>query len=256
MNILKDFISEEELDQKIWRYMDLGKLESILKTNSLYFASAEQFSANDLHEGAITENEYFRRKTWAEKTFPDPAQVESDLKSTHDAFKPLRKYTKISCWHFNSIENMAMWLNYQGEKKGIAIQTTPHKLASALGPYRIEPGYGEEDMTLAKVKYIDYEKDAMVLRYGFLTPFLYKRINYAYEEEVRVLISLRLASEFGVNVPEKGISVPFNLKLGIEKLILAPNADAEYLDAVVNLMKTYNVEIAYEKSVMAKLPKY
>jgi hypothetical protein len=256
MELLKDFFDDGDLDKKIWRYLDLVKLESIFESGTLYFASAEQFSANDLHEGAITENEYLLRKESIERHKIGRYAVQKHLEDLHDAFKPLRKYAKISCWHVNEKENMAMWLNYNGTDKGIVLQSTPRKLLNEVGPYRIEPDYGPETIYMGNVKYINYESDDMNSRFGFLTPFLYKRYHYEYEQELRMIISLRLATEYGVPIPETGIRVPFNYKAGIEKLILSPAEDRAYINQVEKLLLKYNIEMDMEHSRVAKPPKY
>jgi len=197
-----------------------------------------------------------QRKLHSVDIFETPEEIQRHLKSLQDAFKPLRKFAKISCWHINDKENMAMWLNYQGTEKGIVIQSTPEKLSNTVGPYRIKPEYGEETIYAGNVKYINYELDSMSDRYGFLTPFFYKRTNYEYEQEFRMIISLREASEFGVEIPEKGILVPFNYKAGIEKVILSPHSDESYVKKAEELFTQYNAESPIEKSQIAKQPRY
>jgi hypothetical protein len=256
MELLKDFFDDGDLEIKIWRYLDLVKLESIFKSGTLYFSSPEQFSANDLHEGAITESEYLLRKGNIERQSIGKYAVQKHLEDLHNAFKPLRKYAKISCWHVNDKENMAMWLNYNGTDRGIVIQSTALKLIGSVGPYRIEPGFDAETIYMGKVKYINYESDDMNTRLGFLTPFLYKRYDYEYERELRMIISLRLASESGILVPEAGIKVPYDFKAGIEKLILSPSADKAYIDAIQQILLKYQVDLPLEHSQVEKPPKY
>lgn len=256
MDLLPSFIDKSEYQLKIWRYLDISKLESIFKENAIYFASAEQFSHNDLFEGAITEFEYEQRKLLSADIFESPDEVEKHLDSLQEAFEPLRRFAKISCWHINDKENMAMWLNYQGADKGVVIQSSPEKLSNTIGPYRIKPEYGVETIYAGKVKYINYEVDLMNERFGFLTPFFYKRSNYEYEKEFRMIISLRMASEYGVEIPDEGIFVPFDYRTGIEKVILSPHSDNSYVKIVEELFAKYNVELPIEKSYIAKQPRY
>lgn len=95
--ILKEFIAENELNLPIWRYISLDKFERILKDSALYFATAEQFSTNDLFEGAITEKEYLKRRANIERFEKDPALINHQLRDLENAFIPLQKYAKISC---------------------------------------------------------------------------------------------------------------------------------------------------------------
>jgi hypothetical protein len=54
-NECKGFELNTKTDSLIWRYMSLDKLESLLKNQALYFASARQL--NDEHQGSITDEE-------------------------------------------------------------------------------------------------------------------------------------------------------------------------------------------------------
>lgn len=149
-----------------------------------------------------------------------------------------------------------MWFNYQSNQKGIAIQSTVNDLLASIDPYKIESDYEAETINVAKVKYIDYESQEMDTRYGFLTPFLYKRKNYAYENEVRFIISLRIAAEFGVKIPESGIAVAFDYNKGIKQLVLSPYADSAYKNDLQAILEKYQINFKIVESSMVKLPKY
>lgn len=256
IRFIEKFIEDSDLEKKIWRYMSFDKFESILNSSELYFASAEQFNDNDDHEGAITEYEYESRKKFISKTSLNEEEKSNYLKSLESAFSPLREYVKISCWHINEHENVAMWNYYQGKGKGIAIETTLKDLLENIGEYRIQDSYGLETINVALIKYIDYLKDSMDDRFGFLTPFLYKRNSYAYENEVRLIISLRQAVEFGVKAPKKGIRVPFDYKNGVKRIILSPNSDSVYYERVSSILDKYNTKIPISHSELSRLPRY
>lgn len=254
IRFIEKFIVDSDLEKKIWRYMSLDKFESILNSSGLYFASAEQF--NDNHEGAITEHEYESRKKSISKSSLTEEEKDNYLKSLESAFRPLREYAKINCWHINEHENVAMWNYYQGKGKGIAIETTLKDLLENIGEYRIQDNYGLETINVALVKYIDYVKDSMDDGFGFLTPFLYKRINYAYENEVRLIISLRIAVEFAVKIPKEGIIVPFDYKNGIKRIILSPNSDSDYHEKVKSILDKYNAKIPISNSELSSIPRF
>lgn len=60
--------------------------------------------------------------------------------------------------------------------------------------------------------------------------FWHKHTAFDWEKEFRIGISLRLAEEFGVNIPEHGIKVKFEITDLIERIHLGPflsNADIE-----------------------------
>src|SRR5687768_17393094 len=114
-------------ETKIWRYISFAKFESLLRSGSIYFASAREFE--DKFEGSITRAEMDWRRRWANVAY------------VSNAFEQLRRLTKISCWHVNEGESAAMWKLYLRESKGIAIRSTIGRLMSSLTPYRIQPQY-------------------------------------------------------------------------------------------------------------------
>lgn len=243
-------------DMPLWRYMSFEKLASIFESSALYFATPEQFSSNDLHEGAITASAYNRRVKTVPSFLKTEEEVNRHLAETEKAFAVLRKYMKVSCWHANTQENMAMWLNYQGSNPGVVIQTSPRLLKESLGLYRIETTYQPETIRISKINYIDYDTDKYVNEFGFITPYLHKRSQYSYEQEVRIIISLSMALEFVPNVPDSGILVPFIAKSGINRIILSPNADDNFRNKVDELLKKYDMPINSEPSALAIKPRY
>ena len=256
MKILEDFFNEDDLDQSVWRYMSIDKLDLMFKTNSLYFASAEQFNDNDDFEGSITTKEYQKRIDRIKKYESEPSAIDRQLQNIESSFKPLRKCTKISCWHLNKHENINMWRYYQGQNKGVAIQTTLRKLIENIGAYKVESANKEETIYIGRIKYIDYKRDVMDKRYGFITPFLYKRKEFKDENEIRFLISLRFVEEFGINIPEQGINVPFNIETGIEKIVLPPKAEKELIDNINRILIDNQKNIAVVHSSLTMSAKY
>lgn len=256
MKMLEGFLEKSDLDDVVWRYMSLDKLDLMLTDKSLYFASAEQFNGNDNHEGAITEKDYQRRIEFIKRHTSDVDIISRELESLENAFKPLRKYAKICCWHINRHENIAMWRFYQGKGKGIAVESTLRKLIENFGPYKVKDTYDEETLNVGRIKYIDYETDSMDRSHGFLTPFLYKRKEYEDENEVRFIISLRLAVEFGVIIPEKGINVPFNTDLGINRFILSPDSDLKYEKDLNDILIKNSCKIKADLSNLIRKPRY
>jgi len=156
-------------------------------------------------------------------------------KLSSKAFEELRRLHKISCWHMNDSESAAMWRLYLRENRGIAIASTIRRLRNSLKPYRIKPEYGEEEAVLGVVRYVDY-KTTELEGGSFLGPFFHKRRSYAYEQELRVIISVRMAEEFGVTVPEKGILVEVNLAELIDAVYIAPGLDSTYKQRVAAIL--------------------
>ena len=114
-------ISYEE-DQKIWRYMRATRFEEMLREKRLHFASANQF--DDPFEGAVAVLPY--------DFLVDPRY--SGMEPGEKAFAELKRLTKLSCWHIEDHESVAMWKLYSDLGKGVAITSTPARLAAALFP--------------------------------------------------------------------------------------------------------------------------
>jgi hypothetical protein len=135
------------------------------------------------------------------------------------------------------------------EGRGIAIQSTIGRLQSSFLPYRLKPEYDEESLQMGKVKYIDYGNDVMDDK-SMLARFFYKRKSFSYEREVRVVVSLRMAEEFGVNIPEKGIFVGANLKQLISAVHLSPAVDSEFRREIESLITSSGFKFTVNQSEM------
>lgn len=213
MNFIGD---EPDTIEPLWRYFKTERLIDFLNTGELYFASAREF--DDKFEGAvaIVSSEY--------KTDPRYAELEG----TEKAFEELKRLTKVSCWHRSLYESDAMWQLYADEWKGIAIQTNLDKIKKSIKPFRLNPKYAEENICVGNVKYIDLTKEK--LKVSMIERFWHKHTAFDWEKEFRIGISLRLAEEFGVDIPEYGIKIKFEITDLVERIHLGPflsDADIE-----------------------------
>ena len=133
----------------------------------------------------------------------------------------LKRMTKINCWHRADYESDAMWKLYAEASKGIAICTTPERMRKAFRPFRLREDYGAEDLWGSPVSYIDMTQVRM--RGGnMLKRFFWKHRAFAWEREFRLAISLRLAEEYGVQIPAEGIEVEVDLNVLVEHIMLGP----------------------------------
>lgn len=243
--ILQGFEPPKRKSLKVWRYFDLDKFISLLEKKALYFASTRQF--DDAFEGSITRRHYEYRLKKASNGFG----TDSDFYRKHvsNAFYELTRLTKISCWHINDHESAAMWQLYLRDGKGIAIQSTLGRLQTSLEPFRLKPEYGEETINIGKVKYIDYRTEVMHDK-TMLGRFFYKRKSFAHEKELRVAVSLRMAEEFGVNVPEKGVFVNADLNTLLSAVHLAPSVNSEFRQKVSKLITSHGFCFTVKQSEM------
>jgi hypothetical protein len=134
----------------------------------------------------------------------------------------LREFTKINCWHLNEHESFAMWNIYADKSKGIAIQSTLDDLCGTIHGYKIKPEPTDETIWIGRIKYIDYTKDARERISNGADRFLYTRASFSNGQEIRLIISLRMAAEFGVDFSKLGIFVPVDINKLISKIYVSP----------------------------------
>ena len=180
-----------EWDEQLWRYLTTDRFIWIVEHSRVYFAAATQFT--DPFEGAVAV---------IPPDFPVDPRYEK-MEPAEKAFHELKRLTKINCWHRANYESDAMWKLYAGESRGIAVCSTPERMRVAFRPFRLASHYGAEDLWAGAVRYEDLTKVRMNV--GMLERFFYKHQAFLWEREFRLAISIRMAKEFGVNVPELGI---------------------------------------------------
>src|ERR1035438_8989321 len=111
------------LDDKVWRYMDLPKFIYLLESKKLYLPSAERLE--DKHEGsAFLFQKEKEQKLCAERGLREVIPIISEMRQEQ------LKCTFISCWHKNNSDSHAMWRIYCGPERGVAIVTSYLKLRS------------------------------------------------------------------------------------------------------------------------------
>ncbi|TIH12745.1 DUF2971 domain-containing protein [Marinifilum sp. JC120] len=236
---MKDIENRTNWDASLWRYFKTERFIELLKTSSIYFSSATQFE--DRFEGAC---QIVTQKN---------KDITIDYTLEH-AFKDLRRMIKISCWHTAQYESDAMWKLYAGQRKGIAITTTPKKLKNGLKPYQIKPTYGEEKVHCGPIEYIDLSKKS--LKPSLLNTFYKKHMAFEWEKEFRLAISLRLADEYGVDIPDEGISVDVNLEKLIDRIVLGPNLEKDTIEQIYKVANSVNLADKIEMSTLTYTPMY
>jgi hypothetical protein len=245
---------EVDNDTVIWRYMPAARFGDLL-AGHLYFAAARQF--DDQFEGAITEAENARREQIAARTFPDDTRAQRfQLQELSRAFADLRRMTKMSCWHARRHENVAMWERYRPATGcGVAIASTVGSLKRSLHEFRLKPSYGSERIVVGGVRYIDYANEEMTDG-SMLGIFLHKRIEYQDEQEVRALLSLRMASEYGVEIPDDGVTVSVDAGELIDEVRVCPDATRTDVEELEMALRQANLDCSVSRSTLGRGPTY
>ena len=228
--------------EPLWRYFKIKRLIETIKSGTLHFSSARQFE--DRFEGAVA----IQPHDWP----VDPRYAGPD--HFDKAFEELRRLTKISCWHRADGESNAMWKLYADDSKGVAIRTTIERLSASLKPFRLKPEYGEEEPYWGNVRYEDLFTKR--LRASMEQRFFYKHRAFEWEREFRVAISLRMAEEFAVPVPEHGISVSFDPAILIESIHAGPFLEPKDRDELVQTCEAAGVKIKPNVSTLLGKPRY
>jgi len=237
-------IGNQEIDpiEPLWRYFKTERFLELLESSHLYFAAARQFE--DPFEGAVA-------------VLPPGSPVDpryAKLESSERAFEQLRRLTKVSCWHRASYESDAMWQLYAGSRKGVAVRTTADRIRVAAKPFRLKPEYGHEELWAGNVNYVDLVKER--LRVSMMDRFWYKHMAFSWEREFRLAVSVRMAEEFGVQVPEHGVKVEFDIAQLIDRIYLGPSLSEVDASAIRSAAKNHDLQDRIRVTSMLGTPRY
>ena len=172
------------------------------------------------------------------------------------ASKDRSRFTMINCWYESEHESEAMWRLYSGDKYGIAIKTNVKSLANSfVGQY---PG------AIAKIQYIPYDEEVMPLEVD--TPFLYKRINFAHEREVRVIMTQyvkyqdidgdrnTVQIDFSNDVCEVGLYYGIEPEQLIHEIVVGPYTSPWLMELTRSVAKKYGLDVPVVRSTLTEQP--
>lgn len=245
-NLLKDNLLK--VNDKLWRYMDLAKFISMMKSSALYFLSPECFE--DIYEGAhgelrnkqLWDNFYMSYARTAIITAPDNCwhkigkeSLEKNARMIIDQIShPWNHGVFINCWYHSEFESEAMWKMYSvNVKNAIAIQTTYGILKKQM-----------QEATINPIRYIDYSNQFV----GPNEEYWCKRKSFEYENEVRAII---------YDFDSKdclGITKVVDLSILIENVYISPYAPNWFQDIVIDLITRYGYTFNVNRSSLAEVP--
>lgn len=234
----------------IWRYMDMGKFVSLL-TMGLNFTNPNYFE--DPFECAkCTENNLDKWINdevilWEEKILEAVSTIEDEknpflldklsLRSMLEAQvqkcsnSKLKNRLLVSCWFGGKEESDAMWKLYAGScQYGIAVKTTVGELQKAFNSY-----FNAEVVNIAKVKYVDYEKDHV----GIDEVAWCKRKAYKHENEIRAILKYIGDDKNCVEGKMSKVYLKMPLHDWVKSIVLAPFATATYYDTIRELLNRF-----------------
>ncbi|MFC6672290.1 hypothetical protein [Marinobacterium aestuariivivens] len=139
------FNQPENMDVRLWRYMDFTKFVSLISSGNIFFSRSDLFK--DPFEGSYSKANIALRPHLY-KDMPSDQFEKMTIQLTTFS-KWVREWTYISCWHANNYESAAMWDLYAKTNESVAIETTYKKLVGVL----------PENAYVGLVNYIDYETE-------------------------------------------------------------------------------------------------
>lgn len=216
------------------RYMDLPKYVDLLRSKALYLRRADCFP--DKFEGALTP---------AIRRAIDSASENNKLAESADIFyERCRKGTFVSCWTYGAKDNMALWQLFGGSSNSVAVSTTAGRLTRMCFQWN-------ESSHIAKVRYIDHFEDPDMIIGRYTDPLQFKHVAFEFEREVRLMIPRQ---ENWTENP-KGVHRKIDdLNDLITSVVIAPEAEAWFLDLVQDLSQKYGLKAPVKMSQLASLP--
>ena len=266
-------------DAKLWRYIDITKLLSLLEDEALHFARLDQL--HDPFEGSVPKsmlvaatellNDYDGEPRPADDEFR--VLMESVIRQKHDLRKAFRRWTWVSCWNQSKIESDLMWSRYNQPESAIAIQSTFGRLGASfgstlrpLGPLERQAARESSVLSvfLGPVEYVDFENAGLGEPDSALLIPMLKRESFSQESEVRAMIT---GSPTGTSDLSGGIGnwsastpphryVAVNLDTLIQTIFVSPVSPDWFFDLVLRVCKRYGVEDRVKRSPLAGEPLY
>jgi hypothetical protein len=236
------FMPPENLDVRVWRYMDFTKFVSMLEKRGLFLPMVSELE--DPFEGSYAHgNEALRPLVYRH------IKNEFGL-SASEIVQRLRHFVAASCWHSSEHESAAMWKLYAKTNEAVCVQTTFRKLRDAMSSVA----------RVGMVRYVDYEID-WIPESNPLAPFLYKRKSFEHEQEVRALIPPpnigQILQDIAVEPHEVGKWVKMDIAQTIERVFIAPDAPDWFLELVQQVTRRYEQDaIPVIQSALARVPFY
>ena len=234
------FTPPDNVDVKLWRYMDLTQFVSMLEEKGVLFTRADLF--DDKFEGTMSKPLH----DFLEERSLDPQQHADQLRMT-------KGWSFASCWHMNDVESAAMWKIYSASKESMCLQTTFARLRDVL----------PEDVYIGVVSYISYDWDKIPAGNTFW-PLTYKRRSFEHERELRAVWSnMAAVSSAGPAVaagleyrpaPQECVWKHADLGALIENVFVSPAAKPWFLELLKRVLGRYGLNVPVHQSDLAAAP--
>ena len=251
------FISPNEKNVKIWRYLDIAKYLSLLEKRSLFFTRADLLG--DPFEGSLPSTQgqinltEVMKQQYSTSFGLSPDQIAS-MNSVHDG---IRKSMYVCSFHMNDYESAALWSIYSKASQGVAIQSTFSRLIDCFKDYSRNP------IHIGMMNYIDYNTEIIPVFENTFLPIVHKRKSFEHEKELRAVISYpkEFYHEISKDPPvgkyvndQNGLYVNVDLNVLIERIYVAPTTEEWVKELLVSVTQKYGIEKPIEQSSLDASP--
>lgn len=228
----------KNVNQTIWRYMDLSKFERLLEDNgNLYFTRSDKFE--DSFEGkyseiTLKESEEKYSKLHGETLAENWKALNY---SKGDYINAVRRNSLVSCWHINDYENIDMWNTYAKEKEAIVIKTSINKLYESLNISKNM----NFNIDIGEVVYIDFHNTSLEYKNHIIEPLFFKDKKYEFENELRVVVWKRpqnniLNTDLNNFYVCHGGSLNIDLNILIDEIYISPNSSDDLIKKIEKMI--------------------
>ena len=233
------------LDATLWRYMDVAKFTDLLESKALFFTRVNKLE--DPFEGSWPEANH--------KNIEQDIKIDTDQSRSVALWRAVMKqskeercFTMVNCWHKSPHESEAMWKLYAKSGFEVAIKTDFKSLVHSF-TCRLPDVF-------AKVGYISYESDEMPR--SPWAPFLYKRLGFEHEKEVRAVIICTMGerTDRAWDEHEGGIHVQVDPMDLIQEVVVSPYAEDRQFRLARLVCKQYGLDERLRHSNMKVHPKW
>ena len=236
-------------DAALWRYMDFARFIALLERRALFFSSIRAFA--DRFEGALTSALI--------------AQLQHEGGTREREWRGWNAASYLNCWNQDDDESVALWNMYTSPAGGVAIRSSVASIRAALDPPGSVPTTAPSELYIGRVRYVDFAT-AEIPHDNAFWPLVHKRLPYAFEREVRLVLWPRplideaqsLGGEIWVeNLPgiaPVGYDVPLDPARLIEQVVVAPQAPDWLLELVGDLARRYRLDAAISRSTLDEDP--
>lgn len=224
--------------------MTASRFRWLVESSRLYMPRVEQLASLDPLEGTVPDAQAAWWRDMIEIASPERATA---LEKSRDEIAKFVTYSRsswcVSCWHMSQDENYAFWRIYSREQyactdcgatlvgppEGVAIVTNFAKLEAAL------PAYAEVGL----VNYAGFDVGSGFNMFDYI---MWKRPYYAYEAEVRAVVSSWFSpapgpaeQHFNANIVNGSFAPKINLTDLITEVVVHPEGTETFLNEIVEL---------------------